>query len=229
MKKNILFLLLLFCIPCFSQSKHVKVSLRNGASVEGVVKEFDPLNHITILVGDIESKIPMSQVAYVSDISNQEDAVKNDVDVEKVMVEVPDPLADYKGFLLAAGNNVYVYCTNSDSEYASTDDKYTNAAKSVLVGLLKKDGFWNVVEQMNDAHFTINYVVDTNGKDRTSFSVSSWRSNGRFLFGSSGGNENVNDNISRASIFYQKYIVPFQKRILKGTVSKKVVEDFTIK
>ena len=202
MNKIVLFLLLLFCVPCFSQNKHVKVLLRNGASVEGVVKEFDPLDHITIMVGDLESKIPMSQVAYVSNITNQEDSIKNDVAVEKVMVEVPVP-SDYKGFLLEKGNNVYVYYGNSDGD---KNAEYDKEGAMVIRTLLKKDGFWNVVDNMNQAHFTINFSVITKGRDTAQLSVSSWRTGKLYFLAIKHSSEDITKNNIIAQHFYHKEI-----------------------
>lgn len=79
MKK--LLILLIAIIPIWSnaQTSQVKVSLRNGTSIEGIVKEFDALDHITIIVGGVESTIPMSQVAYVSNIGEQTQQSSNTV------------------------------------------------------------------------------------------------------------------------------------------------------
>lgn len=57
MKKLLLILLLLIPILSYAQNRQVKVSLRNGASVEGMVKEFDALDHITIIVGGLETTL----------------------------------------------------------------------------------------------------------------------------------------------------------------------------
>lgn len=212
MKYYLIILFSLVSLVVNAQKTTVRVALRNGASIEGVVKEFDPLDHITVLIGNIESKIPMSEVAYVDHPSKHEDNFTNEKVGEKVLVEVPDKLADYKGFLLSAGNNVFVYCTNSDAEFSSTLDDYTNAARNRLNRLLKSDGFWNVVDDMRDAHFVISYVVDTQGSDKAHFFISSWRSKGYLFFGGTDGNENADDNRANASKFYRKYIVPLQKK-----------------
>lgn len=115
--------------------------------------EFDPLDHITLKIGNTNVTIPMTEVAYVDKTgqsSSQEVAPK--------------------------GNNVYVYSEN---------EKYETAAKNDLIMNLKKDGFWNVVDDMIDAHFTISYTVDLQGRDKTYISIDSWRSatlNNNFKF-----------------------------------------------
>ena len=151
MKK--LLILLIAIIPIWSnaQTSQVKVSLRNGTSIEGIVKEFDALDHITIIVGGVESTIPMSQVAYVSNIGEQTQQSSNTVidssseQKEKIAVVVEDPLKDFKGFLLEKGNNVYVYYANSDRD---SNAQYDKEGAMVIKSLLKKDGFWNVVDKM---------------------------------------------------------------------------------
>lgn len=229
MRKTILFILLIFNLSAYSQNSQVKVTLRNGSAIEGKVKEFDPLDHITIIVGGIETTIPMAQVAYVSNNQVQESMSETESKVEYEQVIAPDPLADYKGFLLAAGNKVYVYCSNSDSGYEVTNDEYTNAAKKVLESLLVSDGFWTVVDNMNEAHFTINYFVDTVGMDKTYLSLSSWRTHGSYQLGRTGGSEAILDNKSNATLLYKKYIVPLQKKIINGKLSNKIKEEFTVK
>ena len=71
MRKVIFLLFLFISLVTSAQNSKVKVSLRNGTAIEGEVKEFDALDHITIIVGGVETTIPMSQVAYVSNIGEQ--------------------------------------------------------------------------------------------------------------------------------------------------------------
>ena len=202
MKKLFILMIALLPFVANAQSSQVKVSLRNGTAIEGEVKEFDALDHITLIVGGVETTIPMSQVAYVTNLNRQEISA-NEGNVSRVeRVETPDVIANYKGFLLAKGNNVYVHCSNSDSGYGATDAAYIKAAHMVLTKLLKQDGFWNVVDRLSDAHFTINYYVDTDGRDKTLFSISSWRSDGHYTFKVSSGNENYSGNGGKASVLY---------------------------
>ncbi len=71
MRKALFLLFLFISLVASAQNSKVKVSLRNGTAIEGEVKEFDALDHITIIVGGVETTIPMSQVAYVSNIGEQ--------------------------------------------------------------------------------------------------------------------------------------------------------------
>ena len=41
-----------------TQSKQVKVTMRNGTVIMGNLKEFDPLNHIMLDIAGVESRIP---------------------------------------------------------------------------------------------------------------------------------------------------------------------------
>ena len=179
--KYLLFALFLFWGQmAIAQTSDVKVSLRNGSIITGDLVEFDPLDHITLKIGNTNVTIPMTEVAYVDkpgQSSSQEVAPK---DTAKT-----DNLANYKGFLLAKGNNVYVYSEN---------EKYETAAKNDLIMYLKKDGFWNVVDDMIDAHFTISYTVDLQGRDKAYISIDSWRSGKSILLGATYTDESIRTN-----------------------------------
>lgn len=226
--------LLIAIIPFVSnaQNSQVKVSLRNGTTIVGMVKEFDALDHITIIVGGAETTIPMSQVADVSNIGNQSQqeypTLSESKSEPKEMIEVvaEDPLKDFKGFLLEKGNNVYVYNGNSDGD---SNAKYDEEGAMVIKSLLKEDGFWNVVDKMNQAHFTINYCVVTKGHDTSNLSVSSWRTGKIHLLAVKSSNEDIEKNNIIAQHFYEKNIKNLQKQIEKGKISKKLIEDFTVK
>lgn len=232
MKKLLLILLLLIPILSYAQNRQVKVSLRNGASVEGTVKEFDALDHITIIVGGLETTIPMSQVAYVSNIEEktsmgiESSSQQKSESKEYVKVVVEDPLKDFKGFLLEKGNNVYVNYSNSDEDLNA---KYDKEGAMVIRALLKKDGFWNVVDNENQAHFSFHYRVNTKHKDKSYLTVYSFRTGKSVFLAESGTNESELKNNVVAQHFYNHAIKNFQKKIEKGKVSKKIREDFTIK
>lgn len=232
MKKLLILLISLLPLLANAQSSQVKVSLRNGTTIEGLVKEFDALDHITIIVGGVESTIPMSQVANVSNIGDQSQQTANALSdsnaeqKEMIAVVVEDPLKDYKGFLLEKGNNVYVYYANSDGD---SNAQYDKEGAMVIKSLLKKDGFWNVVDKMSQAHFTINFCVITRGSDRASLTVSSWRTGKNYPLAVEGSNEDVVKNNVIAQHFYNKAIKKLQQKIEKGKVSKKLREDFTVK
>ena len=232
MKKLFFFLLLLIPILSYAQNRQVKVSLRNGASVEGTVKEFDALDHITIIVGDVETTIPMSQVAYVSNIEEktskgiESSSQQKSESKEYVKVVVEDPLKDFKGFLLEKGNNVYVNYSNSDEDKNATYDK---EGAMVIRALLKRDGFWNVVDKEINAHFTFHYRVNTHYSDKAQLYIYSFRTDKALFLEQSRTSESESKNNVVARHFYENEIKSLQKKIEKGKVSKKIREDFTIK
>lgn len=230
--KLILFVLLLLSVNAgHAQNTHVKVSLRDGSIIEGEMKEFVPSDYIILNLSGIETRIPLSQVAHI-DYDETHSQTENTVNTQvnnKERAFGKDTLANFKGFLLAAGNNVFVSCVTTDLYYSSTNDDFIKSAKTTLKNLLKKDGFWHVVDNMNNAHFTINYVVNTHGKDMTCFSISSQRTGKDIFFKSSGGNENIRDNKIKALNYYRKYILSLQKKIKQGKVPKQIIEDFTLR
>ena len=92
---------------------------------------------------------------------------------------------------------------------------------------LKRDGFWNVVDDMIDAHFTISYTVDLQGLDKAYISIDSWRSGESILLGATYTDESIRANRRIVHEMYNKHIVPLQKKIEKGSVSKSLKKAFT--
>lgn len=216
--KYLLFLLLsLWCMTTNAQTPNVKVSMRNGTIISGEIVEFDPLDHIKLKLGNSEITIPMKEVAYVDNL-NPTGNLSERVDVKET-TKNEDNLADYKGLLLAKGNNVYIYSENEDFETAGAKE---------LKSLLKKEGFWNVVDNMRDAHFTIGYIVDLRGRDKAFIHISSWRTEKAMILCVSSTDESVQTNSRLAYEMYNKHIIPFQKKIEKGSISKNIKRDFTI-
>lgn len=223
-----LYFLIFLSLMADAQTGTSAVTLKNGTVLKGMVKHIDPTDALTIEIAGIETKIKMSDVAQIEAIDTQKqiEVKKQPEDKNLVPMIVPDLLKDFKGFLLAKGNSVYVYCANSDDNPLSDYDK---AGANVLKQLLKADGFWKVVDKMQQAHFTINYLVDTRRNDFATLSVSSWRTGKIIILNSKGANESISDNRDIARKFYKKSIVPLQRKIDKGKVSKRVAEYFTIK
>lgn len=225
MKKVLLFLILLFPLISVAQSKKSLVRLKDGTEIKGVIKAIDPTDAVTLVIAGIETKIKMDNVSAIEEVDNDPSINGKPLSVvEKVVVE--DPLKNYKGFLLSRGNNVYVYYSNTDYD---NNAKYDKEGGIVIRALLKSDGFWNVVDDMNQAHFTINYCVDTNGHDVATLSISSWRTGKSHLLAIRNTNESVVKNNVIAHDFYLKAIKSLQKKIDKGAISKKYINDFTIK
>ena len=232
MRRILFALFILSCIALNAQTKTVKVALRNGATIIGELKELDALDHITLNVAESETTIKMSEVAYIDKVGSQQNEIPSKTKLEnkkivmKEQILVEDKLANYKGFLLKKGNNVYVCSFNSDKD---DDSDYDKAGAEVIKQYLIKDGFWNVVDNMNDAHFTINYFVDTRWGDKAFLSISSWRTNKSLTLDIKRTRESVLLNVDQAIKMYYSCIVPFQEKIEMGTLSKAVYRDFIIK
>ena len=228
MRKLILFILLVLPILSNAQSKQSIVKLKNGTVLKGNIKTIDAMDAVTIEIAGVETKIKMDAISSIEE--SVEELTRKDSkmgkQVELQLVEVEDPLKDYKGFLLAKGNKVYVCSGNSDKDSWSD---YDREAAGVIMTLLKRDGFWNVVDDINEAHFTINYFVDTRGSDKAYCSLSTWRTGKSFLLTVRKSNESASDNSLIAMKCYEKYIRPLQKKIESGKLPKKIVEDFTVK
>lgn len=226
MKKLLVLLMLLLPLMANAQDKVSVVKLKNGTQLKGVIKSIDPTDAVVMDIAGVETSLKFDSVLSIEalDINNQTPETNKQFYVEKIPVE--DPLKDYKGFLLGKGNNVYIHHSNSDE---NPNAKYDKEGAIVLRALLKKDGFWNVVDNMFDAHFVISYGVVTTKSDKANLSISSWRINKVHILDSRGTNESVLKNNIVAQDFYNGPIKSLQKKIEKGKLSKKLIEDFTIK
>lgn len=225
MKKLLLLLMLLLPMTANAQDKISVVKLKNGTQLKGVIKSIDPTDAVIMDIAGVETSLKFDSVLSIEalDGNNQTTEPKKQFYVEKVPVE--DPLKDYKGFLLEKGNSVFIHHSNSDED---KDAKYDQEGAMVLRALLKKDGFWNVVDNMYDAHFVISYSVITTESDKAHLSISSWRINKVHILDSRGTNESVLKNNIVAQEFYNGPIRSLQKKIEKGKLSKKIIEEFTI-
>lgn len=231
MKKLLVFILILLPLLTNAQNKRSLLKLKDGTEIKGIIKAIDPTDAVTIAIGGIDTKIKMSTIASIEDLDDiptiqKEPNPIKEKQVERQMVVVEDPLKDFKGFLLAKGNNVYVYYGHTDGKENVSYDK--EGAK-VLEDMLKSDGFWNVVNNMNEAHFTINYSVVTSYWDKAILTVSSWRTGKVQHLMGTGTSESIEDNRAAAIRLYDKAIKPLQKNIYMRKLPKKWIDDFTIK
>ena len=146
MKKLLLLLMLLLPLTANAQDKISVVKLKNGTQLKGVIKSIDPTDAVIMDIAGVETSLKFDSVLSIEalDSNNQTTETKKQVYVERIAVE--DPLKDYKGFLLEKGNSVFIHHSNSDED---KDAKYDQEGAMVLRALLKKDGFWNVVEDIN--------------------------------------------------------------------------------
>lgn len=223
-RKLVLLLCLFSTLISSGQEKQVKVTMRSGSVITGNLKEFDPLDHVTIMIGEIETKIPMSEVAYLDQSGPSNNKPVNSEESNDMVLNPPTNnynLQDYKGFLLEKGNSVFVY----------SDDKNTSkAGANEIKRLLNKDGFWHVVDNMSDAHFTINYIATFRKRDSAQLSISSWRTSNLVLLAVERPLqlELESTNIREAYEMYYNIIVPLQEKIANKKVSKNIKSKFTI-
>lgn len=225
MRKLLLLFTLFISLTISAQEKQSIVKLKNGTALKGVIKSIDPTDAVVISIAGVETRLKFNSISSIEEVESNT-APTPEEKVEKVMVKVEDPLKEFKGFLLAKGNNVYVYYSHSDG---NDNVRYDRDAANVIKNNLKTDGFWNVVDNMNEAHFTINYCVNTDGRDKSILTISSWRTGKVQHLKGTTSNESVGSNIIIAQHFYEEAIKPLQKKISMNKLPKKWVEDFTIK
>lgn len=141
-------------------------------------------------------------------------------------VEAPKPTSkwsNYKGFLLSTGNNVYLNCVSEP-----TNNAYNEAALDVLKRQIKRDAFWTIVDNPEDAHFAINYTLRTEGSGKTVISISSDRVDNMEMLGNAHVPEDVDDYRKIVYDLYQKHILPLQKKIENENVPKRTKKLFTV-
>jgi len=133
---------------------------------------------------------------------------------------------DFRGFLLSKGNNVFLNCKTAQN--ATTD--YCDAARVVFEKLFHKDGFWTVVSDIKDAHFVINYIVETNedGRNKTTLSLSSPLTGETEELGTAKVSTIAEDNRETTRRLYKKHIAPLEAKIEKGNASKKLKTKFSV-
>ena len=224
MRKLLLLFTIFISLTINAQEKQSVVKMKNGTTLKGVIKSIDPTDAVVISIAGVETSLKFDSISSIEEVDSNTTPIPEEK-VEKVMVKVEDPLKEFKGFLLSKGNNVYVYYSNSDRNINSQYDK--EAAK-MIKSLLKADGFWNVVDDMNYAHFVLNYFVDTDNNDMAYLYLSSWRTGKIEKLGGKNTSESIDENISIAKKLYKSAILPLQNKIESNKLPKKMVEDFTL-
>lgn len=242
MKRSILLIIALFTISMVVAQKTVtSVILKNGTVLKGYIKKIETTDGITIELAGVDTKIKMDDVALIED-SQQKTGQDNSqiVKQERIFVMPEDPLKGYKGFLLAKGNNVYV---------SGDDNEFEKMAVEELRKLLFMDGFWNVVDDINEAHFTIGYLIDRPNShtvtgsgelfvrlkikrvpEKATLIISSWRSNSLEELGDDKIKNifSTRSNLETARKLYNKAIRPLQKDIENNKLSRRIKKRFTI-
>ena len=136
--------------------------------------------------------------------------------------KVTSKFANYHGFLLEEGNNVYLSCLSSPKNVA-----YDDAAIDVLTRQILRDGFWHIVDNPEDAHFVLSCIVNKND-DKISVGISSDLTGGKEELGSMKGSEDVTEYRKLVWELYNKYIIPLEHKIEKGSIPKHTKKNFTV-
>lgn len=226
--KNVLTLLfVLLSLYINAQNQISIVTLKSGTKLKGVIKSINPTENLTISIAGIETSIKMTDVEQIeagneSDNIFKDENANQDIVIERQMVIKQDSLKNYKGFLLEKGNNVYVW---------GEDNIYGKTGAEELKRLLKIDGFWNVVNSLQDAHFSINYCVKFRKRDQVILTISSWRTEEAEILRifSENNMEIPNKHIAIARDLYYDEIFPFQEKIKYGDIPTKLWKKFLIK
>ena len=72
-------LLLLLCC-CFAplRAEEVKVTMKNGSTITGELKELIATDHVTIIIAGVESVIPMTEVSSIENASSSQASTQGD-------------------------------------------------------------------------------------------------------------------------------------------------------
>jgi hypothetical protein len=132
-------------------------------------------------------------------------------------------VASFKGFLLDINNNVYLHSSSTP-----VNKEFDEAGLDVLKRLVRRYGFWHIVDKPEDAHFSINYVVTTEGKPKVGVAISSLLTGKDEVLGEAKLPEDIAEFRKQVWELYNKHILPLQKKIEKGNVPSRTKKDFTV-
>lgn len=121
---------------------------------------------------------------------------------------------NYKGFLLDLGNNVYV---------TSGEPLYEQAGAQEIMKQIIIDGYWNVVYNIEEAHFVIDYHVNLKGRDMAYITLKNPQGNitcDDIIGGKSGSSESYSENKEVARRIYLNALAPLAKEIGKKKFPK---------
>lgn len=253
MRKPIIMLMMACCLAANAKTKHVKVATMKGTVYVGVLKEFKVFEQVIVTVEGKDVVIPYKDMAYIDeimpDISEpvkvEPEPVKVEskpvnfeaIDTEKEDVVAPavktgvelsaasesSKLKDYKGLVLEKSNSVYLDCISDPK-----DDAYNEAAHDVLKRQLRRDGFWKVVDNPSEAHFSIVCLVSLETKGKASVAICSLLTDKNEWLGAEKGAGDVNEYRKIVWELYNKYILSLQKKIESNKIPKQTKKDFTV-
>lgn len=161
-----LFLVTVFiCLGIISsaQDNRIRVDLKNGMSITGVLEEMDLDSHVTVLVGEISNRIPVANIKSI-------EYLQGDSDSSPVQAEEVDTSrypfideSDIHGNLIAKGNCVYIPV---DSPVA-----HIKAGQLALKQYIQEWDYWTVVDIPEQAHFIVQYYQSTYSRDHAAIII----------------------------------------------------------
>lgn len=125
--------------------------------------------------------------------------------------------SSYKGFLLDKGCNVYI---------TSDDFSYEQAGAQELIKQTMIDGFWNVVDDINQAHFVMRYYVNLEGRDKAHIILMTPQEDVKVSIASDGTSESSKENHEVARNLYLRAVTPLYKKIIAKKYPK-FLNDFS--
>lgn len=144
-----------------------------------------------------------------------------DEDIKPVKKQKPriEPLdiSNYKGNLLSLSNSVCIIPSNSsrNGEWAGVNE----LKKQITI-----DKAWNIVSYPEEAHFIIEYVLETEGRDKAYIKIMSRDRSICHISRSSGAGESVSDNKETAKSLYKSVLVPIENLLEKGKTNQVIMK-----
>lgn len=112
--------------------------------------------------------------------------------------------SNYFGLLLEKNCNVFI-CGGRTS--------YEQAGVQELIKQVSIDGFWNIVDKRSEAHFVMEYIVSTKGRDKAYLYFSLPQGYERVEVKKHGSNESSSGNHEVARSMYLSAVAPLYKKI----------------
>ena len=147
MRKLFAFLLMFVSITCYSQSSNVRVILKDGVTITGMLKELVITDHVTITISGVDSTIPMSQVESIEDVVKNNEVVKNFLNVlsaEKYGIyEITDQGNYPESFVLELdGQKITMILVRGGVFNMGYDDRHSLSMKSEPVHQVTLSSFY---------------------------------------------------------------------------------------
>lgn len=133
---------------------------------------------------------------------------------------VPLDITNYKGNLLSLSNRVCIipsHLSNS-GEWAGVNE----LKKQITI-----DNPWEIVNFPEQAHFIIEYVLETEGRDKAYIKIMSRDRSICYTSRSVNAGESISDNREAANDLYQSALVPTIKVLLKNKTNS-IIKQFTL-